>query len=220
MKRTLAPWITQLSPFNLAFSKSLSEEQLRYYAMMLQDINPITLGVAVNYLVQHAKFLPTIAEIRETCNTVSNNVNCIDDEMTSAEAWERTRKVAETWGYEHGLQHLEGAVQQTAKTIWRELCYGDVSDINQTRARFMNAYREFCHRSQQQACIDELIHAIPPMMQTKQIKAEEKKLLDSNATMLPHTIHNDDYLQGVVLSEDKQAMLDAILKRGLVKEIK
>lgn len=133
-----------LSTLQLAYSTDLSIERLEMYVEMLTDINPVTLEQAIKNIVKTRKFLPTIAEIREECSALSAYVNAHEELPTPQSAWERTIKCASTYGYEHGLEHLDGLTLKCAKSIWSSFnpLMGDEYNEASCRAQFIKQYEQ------------------------------------------------------------------------------
>lgn len=111
---------------------------------MLADINPVTLEQAIKNIVKTRKFLPTIAEIREECSALSAYVNAHEELPTPQSAWERVIKCASTYGYEHGLEHLEGLTLKCAKSIWSSFnpLMGNEYNEASCRAQFIKQYEQ------------------------------------------------------------------------------
>ena len=114
------------------------------YVEMLADINPVTLEQAIKNIVKTRKFLPTIAEIREECSALSAYVNAHEELPTPQSAWERVIKCASTYGYEHGLEHLEGLTLKCAKSIWSSFnpLMGNEYNEASCRAQFIKQYEQ------------------------------------------------------------------------------
>lgn len=111
---------------------------------MLADINPVTLEQAIKNIVKTRKFLPTIAEIREECSALSAYVNAHEELPTPQSAWERVIKCASTYGYEHGLEHLNGLTLKCAKSIWSSFnpLMGDEYNEASCRSQFIKQYEQ------------------------------------------------------------------------------
>ena len=114
------------------------------YVEMLADINPVTLEQAIKNIVKTRKFLPTIAEIREECSALSAYVNAHEELPTPQSAWERVIKYASTYGYEHGLEHLDGLTLKCAKSIWSSFnpLMGDEYNEASCRSQFIKQYEQ------------------------------------------------------------------------------
>ena len=126
----------------LAYSTDMPKERMKLYVYKLSDINPVTLEQAVNNLIDRCKFLPTIAEIREECSALSAFVNAHEELPTAQDAWERVYQVARSYGYEKGLDKLEGLTKQCAKAIWKSFDPQNGDNFNETscRAQFVKNY--------------------------------------------------------------------------------
>lgn len=128
----------------LAYTTDMSEERMLLYVRMLGDVNPVTLEQAVANVINKCKFLPTIAELREECSALSAYVNAHEELPTPQSAWERTIKCASTYGYEHGLEHLDGLTLKCAKSIWSSFnpLMGDEYNEASCRAQFIKQYEQ------------------------------------------------------------------------------
>ena len=126
----------------LAYSTDMSKERMKLYVSMLSNVNPITLEQSVENLINRCKFLPTIAEIREECSALSAFVNAHEELQTAQDAWERVYQVARSYGYEKGLDKLEGLTKQCAKAIWKSFDPQNGDNFNETscRAQFVKNY--------------------------------------------------------------------------------
>lgn len=126
----------------IAWSTDIPKERMKLYVSMLADINPVTLEQAVANLIKRSKFLPSIAEIREECSALSAFVNAHEELPTAQDAWERVYQVARSYGYEKGLDKLEGLTKQCAKAIWKSFDPQNGDNFNETscRAQFVKNY--------------------------------------------------------------------------------
>ena len=134
--------VKALSMLQIAYSTDMSKERMKLYVSMLSNVNPITLEQSVANLINKCKFLPTIAEIREECSALSAFVNAHEELPTAQDAWERVYQVARSYGYEKGLDKLEGLTKQCAKAIWKSFDPQNGDNFNETscRAQFVKNY--------------------------------------------------------------------------------
>lgn len=134
--------VKALSMLQIAYSTDMSKERMKLYVSMLSNVNPITLEQSVANLINRCKFLPTIAEIREECSALSAFVNAHEELPTAQDAWERVYQVARSYGYEKGLDKLEGLTKQCAKAIWKSFDPQNGDNFNETscRAQFVKNY--------------------------------------------------------------------------------
>lgn len=126
----------------IAWSTDMSEQRMMLYVTKLSDVNPVTLEQAISNLIDKCKFLPTIAEIREECSALSAFVNAHEELPTAQDAWERVYQVARSYGYEKGLDKLEGLTKQCARAIWKSFDPQNGDNFNETscRAQFVKNY--------------------------------------------------------------------------------
>ena len=137
-----------LSTLQLAYSTDLSIERLEMYVEMLADINPVTLEQAIKNIVKTRKFLPTIAEIREECSTLSAYVNAHEELPIAQSEWEKVIKVVGTYGFDYGKEHLEGLTLTAARTIWSSFDPRMGHEYNEAscRAQFIKCYEQLIDR--------------------------------------------------------------------------
>ena len=126
----------------IAWSTDMSEQRMMLYVQKLSDVNPVTLEQAISNLIDICKFLPTIAEIREECSALSAFVNAHEELPTAQDAWERVYQVARSYGYEKGLDKLEGLTKQCAKAIWKSFDPQNGDNFNEMscRSQFVRNY--------------------------------------------------------------------------------
>lgn len=143
----------------IAWSTDIPKARMKLYVSMLADINPVTLEQAVANLIKRSKFLPSIAEIREECSALSAYVNAHEELPTAQDAWEEVRKVASSFGYEKGLNELEGITRLAAKTIWRFFDPRNCQSYNESAAmsQFCKAYEQLVKREEKRIEIAESI---------------------------------------------------------------
>lgn len=134
--------VKALSMLQIAYSTDMSKERMKLYVSMLSNVNPITLEQSVENLINRCKFLPTIAEIREECSALSAFVNAHEELPTAQDAWERVYQVARSYGYEKGLDKLEGLTKQCAKAIWKSFDPQNGDNFNEMscRSQFVKNY--------------------------------------------------------------------------------
>lgn len=105
---------------------------------MLEDLQPESLGAAVQKLIFTRTFCPSIAEIREAVVGVSTTV----DQTTPAEAWkcvlDEIARVGWCGAPKFGDPLITRAAQCTAN--WHDLCTTNVDEMPAHRARFIQAY--------------------------------------------------------------------------------
>lgn len=137
-----------LSMLQLAYTTDMSEERMLLYVRMLGDVNPVTLEQAVANVINKCKFLPTIAELREECSALSAYVNMHDEVETAQTAWEKVIKVAGTYGYDNGKEHLDGITLTAARAIWSSFDPRMGHEYNEAscRSQFIRCYEQLVDR--------------------------------------------------------------------------
>ena len=174
--------VKALSMLQLAYSTDMSVERMKLYVTMLGNVNPVTLEQAVANLINKCKFLPTIAEIREECSALSAYVNAHEELPTAQDAWERVYQVARSYGYEKGLDKLEGLTKQCAKAIWKSFDPQNGDNFNETscRAQFVKNYETQETRERERLRLSNSIKDNHLLLQARE-KAERERALIGNS---------------------------------------
>ena len=130
-----------IAPLQLAFKGALEKDRLQFYVMMLSDIPPQILEVAVKKLIMTNKFLPSIAEIRETAYGIKDTVSgtAAPDE---SEAWGEVIKAIQSVGYYGKPKFSHEAITAAVNNIgWQDICTTPSDGTNTLRSQFRRAYQ-------------------------------------------------------------------------------
>lgn len=124
-----------------AFPNSqVSAETVAVYMRLLQDIPLDALQVAVDQAIATCKFLPTVAELRDSLHGLRNV-----QRLSWGEAWDDVQKEVRRIGF-YGVPHFNSEI--TASVVrsmgWRTIC---TSENPQTdRAQFRDMYTAMLQR--------------------------------------------------------------------------
>ena len=130
-----------IAPLQLAFKGALEKDRLQFYVMMLSDIPPQILEAAVKKLIMTNKFLPSIAEIRETAYGIKGTINgtAAPDE---SEAWGEVIKAIQSVGYYGKPKFSHEAITAAVNNIgWQDICMTPNEGMNTLRSQFRRAYQ-------------------------------------------------------------------------------
>lgn len=130
-----------IAPLQLAFKGALEKDRLQFYVMMLSDIPPQILEVAVKKLIMTNKFLPSIAEIRETAYGIKGTISgtAAPDE---SEAWGEVVKAIQSVGYYRKPKFSHEAITTAVNNIgWQDICTTPNDGTNTLRSQFRRAYQ-------------------------------------------------------------------------------
>lgn len=187
------------------------------YVEMLTDINPVTLEQAIKNIVKTRKFLPTIAEIREECSALSAYVNAHEELPTPQSAWERVIKCASTYGYEHGLEHLEGLTLKCAKSIWSSFnpLMGDEYNEASCRAQFIKQYEQEEKREMHRQRMANSIKDNHILLKAREKAEKERALLNAGQKRIEMT-RTGNLVE--VAKETKPVDLNAVLDNADIPE--
>lgn len=130
-----------VAPLQLAFKGNLDDARMRLYVEMLSDIPPQILEAAVKKLIMTNKFLPSIAEIRETAYGIKGVISgtAAPDE---SEAWGEVIKAIRSVGYYGKPKFSHEAITAAVNNIgWQDICMTTNDGMNTLRAQFRRAYQ-------------------------------------------------------------------------------
>lgn len=130
-----------VAPLQLAFKGNLDDARMRLYVEMLSDIPPQILEAAVKKLIMTNKFLPSIAEIRETAYGIKGTISgtAAPDE---SEAWGEVVKAIQSVGYYGKPKFSHAAITAAVNNIgWQDICMTTYDGMNTLRAQFRRAYQ-------------------------------------------------------------------------------
>ena len=178
-----------LSMLQIAWSTDMTKERMKLYVNMLGDVNPVTLEQAVANVINKCKFLPTIAELREECSALSAYVNAHEELPTPQSAWERTIKCASTYGYERGLEHLDGLTLKCAKSIWSSFnpLMGDEYNEASCRAQFIKQYEQEETREMHRQRMANSIKDNHVLLKAREKAEKERSLLNAGQKQIEMT---------------------------------
>ena len=130
-----------VAPLQLAFKGNLDDARMRLYVEMLSDMPPQILEAAVKKLIMTNKFLPSIAEIRETAYGIKGTISgtAAPDE---SEAWGEVVKAVRSVGYYGKPKFSHEAITTAVNNIgWQDICMTTYDGMNTLRSQFRRAYQ-------------------------------------------------------------------------------
>lgn len=181
--------VKALSMLQIAYSTDMSKERMKLYVSMFSNVNPITLEQSVENLINRCKFLPTIAEIREECSSLSAYVNAHEELPTAQDAWERVYQVARSYGYEKGLDKLEGLTKQCAKAIWKSFDPQNGDNFNEMscRSQFVRNYESQEIRERERLRLSNSIKDNHLLLKAREKAEKERALLNAGQKKIEMT---------------------------------
>jgi hypothetical protein len=112
------------------------------YLRLLQDIPADELQVVIDQSVAGYKFLPTIAELRETWHSLTHGLG----QQSSAEAWADVEAEIRHTGYIGSPQFENATTAAVVRSMgWRNLCASEQPAVE--RAQFMRMYDQWVSRN-------------------------------------------------------------------------
>lgn len=160
---------------------------MKFYVEMLLDINPVTLEQAVYNTIQKSKFVPSIAELREEATKLSNYVNAVEEVPAAQIAWERVIQVAQAYGYDKGLEQLDGLTLRCARAIWSSFDPRRGNDYNESscRSQFIKAYEQLESRERERLRLANSIKQNELLLQARKNAEQEKAMLETGNKKIP-----------------------------------
>lgn len=202
---------------------NIDNTKVKMYAYMLEDINPVTLAEAIKQCINTCEFVPAVATIRKKAAEISGYVNGKEERLIAQDAWEEVRKVASSFGYEKGLDKLEGITRLAAKTVWRFFDPRNCQSYNESAAmsQFCKAYEQLAAREQRNMEIAESIKSNGLLMEARKRaelnmpKQTEIKMLDNGHLVEVKRFKPVDF-KGLVekadIAEEYKAKILGVLK--------
>lgn len=162
---------------------------MEFYVEMLLDVHPETLAQAVMNVIKRNKFIPTIAELREEAQLLSNYVNAVEAVPTAQMEWVKVLKAVSARGYDHGLSMLEGLTQKCAKVIWSSFDPRMGAEYNEAscRAQFIKAYEQEATRENKRLRLANSIKQNHLLMQARAKAQADKALIASGHKQIEMT---------------------------------
>lgn len=126
-----------LSTLQLAYGNEFTDERLDFYVTKLQDINPQLLFAAVNKIEENYSRLPSIADLRKACESISQTATG-EHEPSPDEAWGIVmRVVKDTPPFTH--PHFSNtAIAETVENMGWSTIY-EMLEVEKTAVR-----KHFC----------------------------------------------------------------------------
>jgi hypothetical protein len=152
-------------------NQQVSTGTVEVYERMLADLEVNAATAAVQRLIGLAKFLPTVADIREAALALTSG-----ERRPGGDAWGDVLRAIGT----HGYMRTPGKDFRfddpvTARCVsqlgWRELC--DSTNAQADRARFIELYDELAKTTRR----DELTRALPAVARQRELRSGETKPL-------------------------------------------
>lgn len=173
----------------IAWSTDMPEQRMMLYVTKLSDVNPVTLEQAISNLIDRCKFLPTIAEIREECSALSAFVNAHEELPTAQDAWERVYQVARSYGYDKGLDKLDGLTKQCAKAIWKSFDPQNGDNFNEMscRSQFVRNYESQEIRERERLRLSNSIKDNHLLLKAREKAEKERALLNAGQKKIEMT---------------------------------
>lgn len=120
--------------------------KLRVFAIALEDIDAPELSAGILKCIRTKTFPPTIAEIREECESLRCAI-AGDGAKSIDEAWGEVLRQMHDAHYNRPPQFSTAEVAEAARKMgWRALCAAEESEMIGNRAQFIKIYESILRR--------------------------------------------------------------------------
>lgn len=135
-----------------AYGRANDAQQIAIYRLMLADVPPTLLMLAVKKSIRECKFLPSVAELLGQCELLNDAVNEDLRVKDWDEAWREIQRLMQStpWGKQPQFSRPEIA-QAVNSFGWNELQRVLAADMPAVRAQMRRFYEDACARSKKQA---------------------------------------------------------------------
>lgn len=164
-------------------AKDVTGNKIRAYAIALSDLDLGALSAGVTRCLQTKTFFPSIPEIREAANTMTEYVTGTGMKSPD-EAWKEVqRQMQEAFIYKKPVFSTPEIEQAVSSMGWASLCATPVDVIGVARAQFLKIYDSVCRRKEAHKINDQVLQSLSTnslISQTiKQIGQEKKQIKEA-----------------------------------------
>lgn len=160
-----------------AYPNSLSNQQTSAaYERMLVDLDYALTNAALERLIATSRYLPSIAEIRETAHAI-----VVGERRPGGDAWGLVLSTVHRWGFYRSTEAkaalLEAdpvAARCVAALGWEELCNSENQQAD--RARFIELYDKLSVQEKHKA----LSESLPAMQRYRAIEATRRDAISTH----------------------------------------
>lgn len=158
MKEQVLARINTLTPLLLAYPKSgMAAEHIEVYAQALTVVSVEVLQSAVFKCLRTYKFFPSISEIMEQAEVLSETMQG-KDSLSSDEAWHKVMREVKTKAHFLDPEFEDENVAEAAKLFgWGELHMIRENEVGIARAQFKKIYDGVCARRKEKLLNQQII---------------------------------------------------------------
>lgn len=138
-----------LCTLQLAYGNEFTDERLDFYVTKLQDINPQLLFAAVNKIEENYSRLPSIADLRKACESISQTATG-EHEPSPDEAWGTVMKAVKDTVRGQHPRFSDSAIEETVKNMGWETIYDMLeTEKSAVRKHFCDFYANAAKRNRE-----------------------------------------------------------------------
>lgn len=143
-----------------ANTKDVTDNKIRAYAIALSDLDFGALSAGVTRCLQTKTFFPSIPEIREAANNMTEYV--MGTGMKSPdEAWKEVQQqMQEAFVYKKPAFSTTEIEQAALAMGWISLCETPTDVIGVARAQFLKMYDSVCSRKRERKINDQVLQSM------------------------------------------------------------
>ncbi len=141
-------------------AKDVTDNKIRAYAIALSDLDLGALSAGVTRCLQTKTFFPSIPEIREAANSMTEYVTGTGMKSPD-EAWKEVqRQMQEAFVYKKPVFSTPEIEQAATSMGWIGLCETPTDVIGVARAQFLKLYDSVCSRKREHKINDQVLQSL------------------------------------------------------------
>lgn len=141
-------------------AKDVNKNKIRAYAIALSDLDLEALSAGVIRCLKTKTFFPSIPEIREAANTITEYVTGTGMKSPD-EAWKEVlMQIREAFIYKKPVFSTPEIEQAAFAMGWSGMCAVEKKDIGTVRAQFLKLYDSVCKRKEEHKINDQVLQSL------------------------------------------------------------
>lgn len=161
----MGPRAKILTSLFAAYGQAGDTRRVAIYAKMLEDYPDELLDMAVKKAVMELKFLPSISELVESCNSLLASAGYGDRIKPWNEAWAEIQKqVHDAFVYKKPVFSTPEIEQAAMCYGWMNLCEAQTDDMQVIHAQVRGIYEDICRKKREKARNNFVINGVLPAL--------------------------------------------------------
>ena len=135
-----------------AYGRANDAQQIAIYRLMLADLPPQLLTLAVKKCIRECKFLPSVAEIISQCESLNNEIHEEYRVKEWGEAWGEIEKAMQSTPWDKTPTFSTPEITAAVNNFgWHDLQASLAEDMPTVRAQMRRFYEDACGRASSKA---------------------------------------------------------------------